>query len=668
MTGFRGITVFILVSAAVFGSFAHHQFTIAQSNENALILAFIAWTQLGIGLVQPEVRHWFRLVSHPTNPPEEFFWARSRLIQMGIGVIWMIVTFALAWGAEFTWPLVIVWLGGICYWWVILSEQAEQAESVPRRMRVPRRVRIAAVAIPVNVDFVLFIVITLVGAFSLTYQLDVAPRQMIPDHAEKIFDLIRMEDGLHSTYFGANSGREPVHFYLSFATSRLYGLSYLSLKYASAINALMLLFALYVLGRTVDGRLTGLFTMAIGGLSAWFLIVGRSGFRAGTAALAAALLLAVLWRAVHSGKRADFLLTGVALGFGLYGYTSFRMAPLIVILGVGLYLLNQPRDQWRRVFMNFAALVLIALMVYIPLFSYWMRYPEVYWYRSQVMAGTDFISNVQLLIAGFVQSITMFNSRQDPVTLNVVPGWGALGPLVGVMWVYGLVLWLWRVANTRRWVEGLLPLAFIVSILPSALGISAPNELPSVRRGIMALPIVMLFAGIGVSFLVQAVLSLRPHWVMRPLVVAGCGVFFTFLAALNWGAYFADYVDLQNLSTGNQTNVYEQIVQFERIGGNRENVHLIFRSDNIWADTEIISLNLGSENTWDNVLVYHPDVDLCRIRPDFNDEPMLFLYPLDDLIVNAELTRCFPDGVRYVWHNIDGRAIFRAMYIPAEVG
>lgn len=652
--GMTHVTVFLCASALIFGLLAHYQYTIAQNDERALIVAVIAVMQWLVALSQPDTRQYLKATGHIIGDPEGFGWSKGRRWAVTVGLLWLVLIFWLSWDAVFDRELVICWITGMIYWWFQLSESGQ------------RRLHIPTVAIPINIEFLLFVAIMLVGAFSLYYRLETAPAGMTADHAEKIFDLVRIDQGSYPVYFGANSGREPIHFYASYGAAQLLDYSFLSLKHVSALTALLVLPALYYLGRQVDGQLTGLLAMALGAVSVWHMIMGRSGFRAYTAALAAAILLGILWQALHSGKRRDFLLTGLVLGFGQYGYTAFRIAPLLIVAGFGLHWIASNRGQQRRLMLNLAALLGMAAVAYVPMFAYWLRYPHIYWYRSQQMVGNGWAENIRLYVEGLLQSFGLFNFVTDPVAINIIPGWGTLGPVVGALWLMGLAVWLWRVIQNRKPLDALLLFALFIFVLPSAMAISAPNEMPSARRAVTAFPVVMSIGAIGLAFVLRLLYTLRPYWILRPLAILLCGAVLYVHTSLNWEAYFNEFTPLNNFSANGQFEVANQIRHFERMGGSRWDAYLLYSADSIWVDPRIVAIWLGEPLIWENVLVDDGGSDVCGVGRRSDGKPIMYIVSLysDDLL--RRLSLCFPRHTMFTYHDQVGGEMFNVFIVPGD--
>jgi hypothetical protein len=641
----------LFLSGAIFAIGAQYEHIIVEDIRLALILTGVAAVQWLVALWQSDTRQWLANTSHRFGEMPDFQWSRGRNIAIGIGILWMALTFWVAWSDNINFWLLLLWIGGGVYWWMVLSESGERRISLPH------------LTIPVNRETLCFIGVLAIGAFFLFYRLNSAPAGMIADHVEKIIDLTKMEQGYSPIYFGANSGREPFHFYAAFALVDRFGFSYLTLKIVSALTAMLVLPGLYWLGKTIDGRLTGLLAMALGAVSVWQMINGRSGFRAGSASLAATIFLAAFWQALRSGKRRDYLLAGILFGLGQYTYTAFRIMPLVVIAGFLLMWMQTAREDRKRLVLNFAALIAIAAMMYTPLFSYWIHYPHVYWFRTQSLIG-DNVNNLSALLDGLYQSLALFTFTTDPVGINVIPNRPALGPVAGALLLLGLVLWVWRVYLNRTWMEALLPVIFFIFILPSALGFSSPNEMPSARRSVVAFPVVIVIGAIALSFILRGLYNLRPLILNRNIaIIVGALILYTH-ARLNWDAYFDKFTPLNNSRSAAQIIVSDQIRAFVRQGGDPHNAFILFEPDYVWVDPRMVAIWLDQPfRLEDNVITnYNPNTCPLSAPPDAR---FMIALSINQVPTLEKLRDCFSEHEIFTYYGdekLGGE--FRVFYAP----
>jgi hypothetical protein len=557
-----------------------------------------------------------------------------RYALMGGSLLFPFATFYAAWDNHFSLALLFCWAGTLACWGAWLFEGKLRLPAAPRRL--------------LNREVWPVLALLLLGGFALFYRLDDLPREMISDHVEYALDGVRVQEGARDIYFENNSGREPLFIYLiTLVSNATGGISYLSLKLVSAAAAWLMLPALYLLGRQANGHLTGLFTLGIGAFSTWTLVMGRLGFRVMFAALAVAWLLVALIHAARSRRRNDFLLAGAVLGLGLYGYSSFRIAPLLVLVWAALGWWRA-RGERRRWFFNTAALFIVTLAIFLPLLAYWAHFPDHYWGRTNDLVGSVQSGFASGFLHDFATTLLMFIQGGDPVSMNTVyPGAPVLTPLVGGLFLLGIALTLWRAR--REWLPRFLLLALLLTVLPSALATGRPNETPSARRAITALPVVMLLAGSGLAAVARRVPG-------RPLAAYGVGAAALLLIGVTDFSVYANGYP-QSYNPPPQREIAGAIRQFEANGGQLRDVYLVYGVQGGWLDPRAIALWLG-EPHWNNV-IYR--VDMTNCFPG-SSRPLMVIMDADDTDSLYRLGKCFPRG-DVTFNVINGSSSYQLYYL-----
>jgi hypothetical protein len=556
-----------------------------------------------------------------------------RYALIGGSVVFPVATFYGAWGNRFSLPLLVCWAGTIICWGAWLFEGELRLPAAPRLALTRENLSVLALLV--------------LGGFALFYRLDDLPREMISDHVEYALDGVRVQEGARDIYFENNSGREPLFIYLITLVSGSGSISYLSLKLVSASAAWLMLPALYLLGRQANGHLTGLFTLGIGAFSTWTLVMGRLGFRVMFAALAVAWLLVALIHAARTRRRNDFLLAGAALGVGLYGYSSFRIAPLVVLVwaAFGWW---RARGERRRWFFNTAALFILTLAIFLPLLAYWAHFPDRYWGRTNDLVGAVQTGFFNGFVRDFGATLLLFNRGGDPVSMNTVyPGAPVLTPLVGGLFLLGVALCLWRAR--RQWLARFILLAFLLTVLPSALATGRPEETPSARRAITALPVVMLLAGTGLAAVVRRVPG-------KPAAAYGVGAAALLLIGVTEFAVYARGYP-QSYNPPPQREIAGAIQQFEANGGQLSDVYLVYGIQGGWLDPRAIALWLG-EPHWNNV-VYLVDTTACFAG---SGRPLMVIMDSEDADSLYRLGKCFPRG-EVTFNVINGSTSYQIYYL-----
>ena len=99
--------------------------------------------------------------------------------------------------------------------------------------------------------------------------------------------------------------------------------------------------------------------------------------------LFAAPVLYFLFNGLQTRNRNDLILSGVFLGLGLQGYSPSRIIPVYVVIVFFIYWLHRQnlkeslKDFWVLLLLAFAALVL-----FLPLFRYFVEHPTMVSYRA----------------------------------------------------------------------------------------------------------------------------------------------------------------------------------------------------------------------------------------------------------------------------------------------
>src|SRR5258708_7110269 len=201
------------------------------------------------------------------------------------------------------------------------------------RARVAPLLRMESISIKVTRFTALGILVLLLGAYFRFAQLPSIPPEMTSDHVEKLFDVHDLVSGKHWVYFERNTGREPIQFYFAAFLVEVFdtGFTYLTLKITSAIAGFLMLPFVFLLGREIEDARFGLLAMAMAAISFWATAISRVGLRFPLTPLFVAPTLFFLLRGIRRHSRNDFLLSGLSLGIGLYGYSTIRIVPLAMV-------------------------------------------------------------------------------------------------------------------------------------------------------------------------------------------------------------------------------------------------------------------------------------------------------------------------------------------------
>ena len=297
--------------------------------------------------------------------------------------------------------------------------------------------------------------------------------------------------GEHTPYTAAAWGRETLFMYVVVPFQTWFGSSAAAVQAASTVMGLLALLPLYLLARELFGVTAGIASLGFFAASGWHWVFSRVGWRCIGVPPFEALALFGLWRALHRGGVAAWLLAGAATALSIYTYNAARIVPLMIGALVIVHLVFD-RKRWKAIFGGALAALVSFLTVGGPMLWYaannWIKFQG----RAEHLLGAR--AGSRSLAANAGSAFAMFNYRAGGNDFFVSEP--LLEPIAGVFFLVGALVLVCRVreANARFVVVG-----FALSLLPGLL--SFPNG----NRCITAMPFVYVVIGAGCAAAVQSV-------------------------------------------------------------------------------------------------------------------------------------------------------------------
>ncbi len=525
-----------------------------------------------------------------------------------------VVLAGVAWGqaADNTFrPLgVAAWLAAIACW-VVAWWDGERPHLWPARRADVLRFLLPAV-----------LVLLVAGLFRF-YRLAEIPPEMTSDHAEKLLDVRDVLNGLRPIFFPRNTGREPAQFYLTavLAGPLGFGLSHMALKVGTALVGWLTVPLTIWAVRWGGGysRRVALLTGFFLAVSKWHVEITRVGLRFPYTPLAVAMTLGFLLRALRTSRRRYWVLTGIAAGLGLYGYTATRIVPLVLVVALGLWALEPAGrgasahviERAAQALQNGVLVALSALVAFVPLLRFSLEHPELFWYRSASRLAEGMAEpGLATFLLNVKNAALMFHVRGDVVWVNTVPYDPVLDRVTGIFFAVGLVYLAYRLWRRPSCVDGVLLAALPILLLPSILALAWPNENPSVVRTSGTIPVVMTITALGLDALWRYLDRGRDRWSL--LAKGALAVLLGAALAMNWHTYFRVYPQTYARSAWNSTEIAAEIRRIAPAVGGTGHVYIF--SYPHWVDTRNVAFNMG-EPDWNSVLFQVSEIASKRPEP-----------------------------------------------------
>ena len=656
-----------------------------------VIFAVTAWRAFPATRLAPLAR--FTPMAVPDRAWSLRAWVRRhwlRLVLSGFGIVFMAGAWVLNGDNQFTLPGVMCWAFSVLSWVAVFAP-----DIVPRAFILRFLVRIIRlpgqiVAFRLSWTLIALLVIMLVGGYFRFYNLAGIPAEMTSDHVEKILDSYNIARGATPVFLPNNGGREVVQFYTLALMHNVLGLTFdhTLLKLLTALEGMLGILAVYWLGRALVGdsdrelgNLTGLVMAALLAISYWQLMLSRLGLRIVLTPFIMTIILIYFVRALRYNRIEDYVKTGLLLGIGLYMYQAVRMVPIVLIVGLLLALLLRARGWrlWASYSGHFAALVIVAAAVFVPLGHYWQQYPDAFWSRtSGRLFGEDLIqttdpltgkvsahiattqdhidafrNNIGYFGQNMVNSVLMFTWAGDRAWISGEQnGAPELDVITGALFLLGFGFWLVRMIRRRDPGDWLVPFGLLVMLFPTALSLAFTIEVPSATRASGTIPMTYLLAGFaGALLLQQGWRALRGH-VGRALVLAAGVLLLIPAAQSNWWVYFDSSMPQYKLVAQDHREAGQVLRGFEQSTGAPGNAFMI--SYAYWWDHRAVAIEAGDIN-WrlNNGIVgndmlpnllnaIHANVGTrYEIRPD---RQLLFFLNQNDTANLAQLKKWLPAG------------------------
>lgn len=637
-------------------------------------------------------------------PPQARRAGLARIGLAAVGAVFTVLSGALNLGNEFTLEGVVAWGASIILWvWVFAPTgwtPLTALRDLPRASgRLLRRLRFSWTLLALAV-------VIAVGAYFRLVDLSLAPREMTSDHVEMLLDAQRVVNGDHDVFFASNGGREPLQFYALALFSQLPGqsMSFDTVKLLNALEGILTLPILWWCGRVLIGpeqprlgNLVGLGMAAMVAVSHWHVSLSRLGERIVLTPLFMSLLVIAFTHALRSGRRSDYVIAGLVLGFSAYTYQVFRLVPIAIAAGlVMVWLAKRPVGIERRTLArNGLALIVVAVVVFAPLFAYSLQYPEDFWRRASTRLFGDalmqeedeagnlifrtptleerieaFQQNLPILTQNIRNALLMYNWKGDVAWWQNAPNEPAMDYLVGGLFAVGAAAWLARVLRRRDVADMFVPIAFFVLVLPSVSSIAYPIENPSATRMSGTMPLAYLFAAFALALLLRGIMRLIPGLAGKGVAAAISVALIAASYGLNHHIYFDIYAPRYEGSSLPYSAGGAVLRAFAEEGPGYGNAFAIAYP--YWWDHRALGMAAGVLDfpngipSLENVPRFLYDAERRSGAYRLNvDEDILFFYSPRDFVTEEWLRATFPAGFGQIvttYQEEDDFAIYR---VPA---
>ncbi|MEM8856778.1 MAG: glycosyltransferase family 39 protein [Chloroflexota bacterium] len=274
------------------------------------------------------------------------------------------------------------------------------------------------------------------------WQLGDLPPGLYRDEAFNGLDALGILNGEHAFFFTANNGREPGYIYLSAISVAILGNTPRAIRLMAAVIGSLTTLAVYALGQSWYGRLSGLFAAWLWAITVWPIHLSRVGLRI---VLAIPLITLTMWLGTLAWRKKEhatwlWLATGICCGLGFYSYLTARLLPAVLLLIIAWLAIQHKTLPWRGLTTALAGWLLAML----PLFILWITQPDILGGRTGQVSILNPLINEGDLVGTFSRNVMgalgMFFVRGDTIVRHNLPGRPVFDLLMTVPFLWGLTL------------------------------------------------------------------------------------------------------------------------------------------------------------------------------------------------------------------------------------
>ncbi len=403
-------------------------------------------------------------------------------------------------------------------------------------------------------DIVLLAIITAVGFGLRFWQLTEIPSFLHGDIASQGLQALEVIGSPNPSWFAVGWSNIPMFDFVMMSWSmRIFGQTLFGLSMTSVLQGVATIPAVYLLGRELGGRRTGLVAAALLAISYTHIHFSRI-ITTASPLLVITLTLYALFRGLRLRSLLWFALAGIGLGMGLLVYYPIRVSVVAVIL-LFVWLLIWKRSLVTDNLVEWGVFAAGSLIGFGPMMGFVFKdfgafvgrgstvtisNPDV---MNHLIGKYGAASTSQVWIEQFKRTFLTFFLYADSST-----HFGFTGPMLDILTAALFALGL---AYALRWLRDERLFTLVVWIvLTLILGGVITNDPPFWPHLVIVLPAVMVLAGVGAdrawTGIMPALLGQRQRLTAsRANTAIGVllGLAITISAVHNWRAYTAEMND-----------------------------------------------------------------------------------------------------------------------------
>lgn len=325
--------------------------------------------------------------------------------------------------------------------------------------------------------------LALLSLVVIFYQRASIPHNISFDEIEFAKLALSLDRAPYMVYNSFTTGHSTLYFYILLASFKMFGVNNFALRFPSAIFGIISVLLFYFIMNKAFKNTFLAFLLSATLLSMrWFVNFSRFSFEATFLLFLELLSTLFLFKFLENKKPHNLLLSGAAAGLAFHSYYPGRIFFLLPLIFIFL------KQAKKYTFLFLAAFIIVAS----PLILYLTQHPDIRISQVSLLSDTKLSpgKKIGLIGANIKKTIFMFNLKGDMNGRHNYPGKPSLNPILGVLFLGGLII---ALKNYSQFYNQYFILYFFLSLILTIVSNTQDN--PNMLRTFTAIPAVVYFVG-----------------------------------------------------------------------------------------------------------------------------------------------------------------------------
>jgi len=381
------------------------------------------------------------------------------------------------------------------------------------------------------------IILALISAFLIFYRFTDIPKYLSFDEVEFTKLALSLDNKPYIPYSQLATGHSTLYFYILLGSLKTFGVNTFALRFPAAIFGILSVIIFYLITQNIyqknkmfDTKYLILNTLILLS-SRWFLNFSRFSFEATFLLFLELVSIFFLIKTVFQKERLSLIVSGLFTGLSFLSYTPGRIFFLLPVLYLFLTMKQWNNETIRRLLYFLIPFIIIIT----PLTSYLLTNKDTRVDQQFFLKNSEMTINEKMegLWSNISKTALMFNVKGDVNGRHNYPNKPALNPILGILFIIGLII---SIKNFNNLYNKLFLLYFLISIFPALM--TYPWENPNMLRTYTVLPSVIYFIGNAIIILLTIAHKIINNKVFEYLILTTLYLILVFSCFYELRTYF----------------------------------------------------------------------------------------------------------------------------------